>query len=360
MTDDHNQSAFSSGFALLCRRQCALWWIFAVNFACGLLGALPGFMAVRRGMGHSLAAHELTHRFDIGMFVELLRLPDVHLTSFTSASYVFVFLFFVFMLFVTGGVLETYREDRRLSAGEFFAASGAYFWPFVRLMLLSIAPFAIVGMIYQGLDKIADRVGDQAIADQVGIFMGWGAMAIFLLLALGVRLWFDIAQVRAVAQHEHRMWRNLWRSWRITWQGVGGLYGMYFVISLLAWITICLGLWIWTMLPATATGAVFLVFQLIVFLQIASRLWQLAAAMTWYKRHAEMLPVPLVPYPTPMPHDGVSAEPSPTLADIVAQKTAGDFGAANPAGTSPAGAQSDPAPPRDSDPELPPPGSHLK
>ena len=34
-------------------------------------------------------------------------------------------------------------------------------------------------MIYQGLDKVADHVGDRAIADQVGIFMSLGAFLVF-------------------------------------------------------------------------------------------------------------------------------------------------------------------------------------
>jgi hypothetical protein len=37
------------------------------------------------------------------------------------------------MILVTGGILETYRQDRRLNTGDFFAASGAFFWRFVRL-----------------------------------------------------------------------------------------------------------------------------------------------------------------------------------------------------------------------------------
>ena len=60
------------------------------------------------------------------------------------------------MLFVSGGILESYREDRRLTAGEFFAASGAFFWRFVRLALLSIVPFVIVWMSHQALSKGAD------------------------------------------------------------------------------------------------------------------------------------------------------------------------------------------------------------
>ena len=294
MTHDH-KPAFSSGFGLLWRRQGVLWWIFVVNLICGALGTLPVLLSLHDTIGHSLIGKPLTDRFDIGMFDELMRVPNVGIMRFTTASYLFAFVFFVFMLFVTGGVLETYRMDQRLTTGEFFAASGGFFWRMVRLLLLSTVPFVIVGMIDHGLDKLARYVGDRAIADQVGIFMGWGGIVIFLMIALAVRLWFDIAQVRAVAQNERRMWRNTWRAWSITWHHFGGLYWMYFRIALLAWITLGLGLLIWTKLPAPATGAVFLIFQLIMFAQIATRLWQLAGAMAWYQQHPDLVPVEIVP-----------------------------------------------------------------
>ena len=68
------------------------------------------------------------------MFVELLRLPNVDISrSIPPSTFHVVYLFFLFMLFVTGGILESYRQDRRLTTGEFFAASGAFFWRFVRL-----------------------------------------------------------------------------------------------------------------------------------------------------------------------------------------------------------------------------------
>ena len=70
----------------------------------------------------------LSKGFDLGMFVELIRLPDVRLMSNYTSSYVFAFVFFVFMLFVSGGILETYHLDRKLTTDEFFAASGAFFW----------------------------------------------------------------------------------------------------------------------------------------------------------------------------------------------------------------------------------------
>jgi hypothetical protein len=339
----NHKSGFSASFGLLWRRQGVLWWIFAVNLICGALGTVPGLLRLRHALGHSLAAQLLTDRFDLGIFADLFRQPDVSLGRFTTTSYLFALVFFVFMLFVTGGVLETYRDDRRLTTGEFFAASGAYFWRFVRLLLLSIIPFVIVSMIYQTLHKTADRVGDRAIADQVGIFLDLGALVVFLLLALFVRLWFDIAQVRAVALNERRMWRNTWRAWRLTWGGFGRLYWMYFAIALFGWITFAIGLVIWAHLPATAIGAMFLLFELMMFAQVASRLWQLASATVWYQQHPEPVPAPAVVAfapPTPEPFTSVTIPP-------------GDSAAPPLPPAAPAALESEPSP-RDPGPELPP------
>ncbi|MGO9306448.1 MAG: hypothetical protein ACLP3R_22555 [Candidatus Korobacteraceae bacterium] len=317
MADDQ-KGPVAAGFSLLWRRQGVLWWVFVVNLLCGALGAGPATIRTAHALSHSLAGQKLTNGFDLGMFIELLRLPKVDLWRYTTSSYIFAFLFFLFMILVTGGILESYRQDRRLTTGDFFAASGAFFWRFVRLMLLSIIPFAIVGMIYQGLSKLADHIGDRAIADQVGIFLGWGAMLIFLLLALWVRLWFDIAQVRAVVQNERGMWRNLWKSWRIIWHDSRHLFRIYFCISLVAWVTLVIGLVLWTHLPPTSLPLSFVLLELIVLAQLMTRLWQLASATTWYQRHAEVFAVETVVVevvettPSPAP-DLLAADLGPEL-----------------------------------------------
>ena len=306
---DEQKGVVAAGFSLLWRRQGVLWWVFIVNLVCGAMGTLPAMTQLRAALGRNLAGEKLTHGFDVPMFFELMRLPNVSLMRSTTISYAFAFLFFLFMLFVTGGILETYRLDRKLNTGEFFAASGAFFWRFVRLFLLSIIPFVIVGMMYQGLDKLADHIGDRAIADQVGIFLSWGATLISMLLALWVRLWFDLAQVRAVVQSERGMWRNVWKAWRISWGA--GLYWKYVVIALLAWIVAGLCLGIWTHVPPTAPLLTFLLLQLIILAQLASRLWQLAGAMTWYQRHPELVPAPAFVEVSPVPAETTPAPEIP-------------------------------------------------
>ena len=258
---DNERGLVSAGFSLLWRRQEVLWWVFAVNFICGALGTVPAALTMNRALHHSLAGERLTKGFDLGMSLELverIRLAfgsrtGSYLSLMRSTTGSYAFLFLLFMLFVSGGILETYRQDSKLTAGDFFAASGAFFWRFVRLMLLSIIPFVVAGAIYQGLDKLSDYLGDKAIADQVGIFSGWAGLVVFLLLALAVRLWFDLAQVRAVAQNERGMWRNLWESYGVTRRNLGTLFWMYFRISLVAVIALLIAFLIWTKLPPTAT-----------------------------------------------------------------------------------------------------------
>ena len=109
-----------------------------------------------------------------------------------------------------------------------------------------------------------------------------------------MRLWFDIAQVRAVVLNERGMWRNTWRAWKLTWRDLRHLYRAYFCISLVAWVTLALGLVIWAHLGPTSTPLTFVVLELIVFAQLMTRLWQLSSATIWYQRHPDAIAVGVV------------------------------------------------------------------
>ena len=257
-----------------------------------------------------MAGQRLLHGFDLGMLIELIRLPEVNLIRWSTGSYLFALVFFLYMLFVMGGILQTYREDRPLTAGEFFNASGTFFWRFVRLLLLSIIPFAIAGSVYQALSKAADKIGDRSIADQTGIFLSLVALVVFVLLALSVRLWFDVAQVRAVVCNERGMWRNTWHAFSLTRRNFGSLLGTYVAITLLGWIFMAICLMVWAHLGSTATPAIFVALELIILSQLATRLWQLGSATTWFLGQAEAVPADTVVYPNAAAVDFISAEPA--------------------------------------------------
>ena len=47
-----------------------------------------------------------------------------------------------------------------------------------------------------------------------------------------IRLWFDMAQVRAVVEEETGMWRNAGRAFKLTFSNFGSLFWMYLRISI--------------------------------------------------------------------------------------------------------------------------------
>jgi hypothetical protein len=311
---DEQKGLVSAGAGLVRRRQRILWWVFAVNFVLGALGTIPAVSDLLHGaLGDSLAGEQLVKGFDIGMFFELLRLPRVGLLRSAPTSFISATLFALFMLFVSGGILTAYRQDRKLTTEEFFAASGAFFWRFVRLVLLSIIPFVVLGNLYLGVGKLSDYVADKTVSGHNGFYVRVLGTLIVVLLVLLVRLWFDVAKIRAVAQQERKMWRNLWRAFSITRRESGALLWMYFRISLVAWITLAVGCLIWLKLPPSAALAIFLLLEMVLLVQLGTRLWQLASAMTWYKRHAEMVPADSVDFTTPHPVEVVEPEAEPRL-----------------------------------------------
>jgi hypothetical protein len=298
---DHNKGLVAAGASLVWRHQRVLWWVFAINFILGAMGTAPAYHQLRKTLGHSLAGRPLTNGFDYGMFLELVRIPESNLYGAHGQSLHAAVLFALFMLFITGGILTVYREDRKLRTGEFFGACGDFFWRFVRLALFALISLGILGAAFVRVDQVLGYVDYIAMSDRRGFYLILAGAILLTLLALFVRLWFDIAQVRAVVHDEHRMWPNLWKALGISWRNVSTLFRVYLCISGVAWVTLAVGMLIWAKLPPTATPVTFLLLEFIILTQLLTRLWQRASSVTWYRRHAAVFPSDAVDFTTAAP-----------------------------------------------------------
>ncbi len=295
MKDVNKGSAVAAGWRLLWQTQRILWWIYAVNLVLGFLSALA--LSARLGgvLDHSLGSQYLFHGFDLAYFIELATSPEVSARPMAAVG--FSAVFFLFMLFVTGGVLEAYARNRMLVPGEFFQGCGAFFWRFVRLVLWLVAALVPVALLASGVRHLADRLSDSSSAEMLGFWVEMAGLAVVGLLLMAVRLWFDMAQVRAVVEDERGMTRTLLRTLRLTLSNFGSLFWMYFRLSMVAWLGTLLAGYIWARLvPAERIGAVFLLAQFVAWLWIATRLWQRASEVIWYQRQRpEPAPIAVEP-----------------------------------------------------------------
>jgi hypothetical protein len=296
---NEDKGILSSGFELVTRHQRILWCVFAANFVLGGLGASGAARALGRALHHSLAGEKLANGFDLGMFMELVSQPEVKLFSHSMPVFIFAGLYFLFLLFVMPGIVAVYLEDRRFTTGEFCGAAGEYFWAFVRLALWSLIPFFIVHFLQRLVSEFSHYVGDRVAWDPAGFVILVIGSIPFILAFVWVRMWFDLAQVRAVARHDRRTGRNVAGSLRIAIRSSWRAYWAYLVICILVSVMTGIAMLIWARVPARAVPVTFVLLELVMLVHIFGRLWQKGCITTWYK----MNPEPVVAAPEPPPFE---------------------------------------------------------
>jgi NADH:ubiquinone oxidoreductase subunit 6 (subunit J) len=291
------------------RHQRILWWLVFINFLLAAFGTIPMASRVGSVADHSLHSQALSARFDLFAFVELASNPDVAFWSKTTDNIWFALIFFVFALFVTGGTLETYRADRKLTNAEFFQACGAYFWRWMRLVVYLLIVLAPIFFLASGITKWSDKLSEDSSSEMMGFWVDVGGLLFVLLVMMVIRLWFDMAQIRAVAEQETAMRRNLARTFKLIFRNFGALFGMYFCISLFAWLGFMLAWWLWLRIPGERIGSSFVLFEVVLVWWIGTRLWQRASETAWYEGHAEVAAL------APM-YPSFSEAPSPSLPQL--------------------------------------------
>ncbi len=291
---------FFAGASLVWGRQRVLWLIYVVNFVLAYFASRGTNERIAAILDHSMAAGQLVHGFNLGTLGSLAANPESPFGGSISASLSAAILFTVFTIFATGGILATYYSGQRLHAGAFFEACGHHFWRFVRLtiyLLIVLIPVFILGGIAH---RVYDRIEKQSISPMPAVHFFEAATVVVLLLMICIRVWFDIAQVIAVAEDERRMRKALRRSATLLRHNFLSLYWLYLRVSLVSWIVFAIGLHIWmTHLRPESILAPFLLSQFLIIFWQACRLWQRASESIWYREHQRAILVATPAYEAP-------------------------------------------------------------
>jgi hypothetical protein len=276
------KGALARGAGIVWRRQGVLWWIFLVNFLLALIGTVPVAMRLAPILGHSLAAERLVKGFDVAVLTELAIQPSHPFNAVATPALLGV-VFLVFMLFVEGGLLKLYWLDRKLPAGEFFEACGDYFWRLVRLALLSLIGFVPLFFLAALVVRWSGRLAQNAPEPRLGFWVEVFGLLAALFLLMAVRLWVDMAQVRAVVENDPKATRGIRAAFRLTLRNFFSLYWLYLRPSLLAWILFGGVFWFWVkFVPPQAIAASFWLGELVLLIWLGTRLWQRAGEVVWY------------------------------------------------------------------------------
>jgi hypothetical protein len=283
---------------LVWRHQRLVWWIFVLNMVLAWLGSLPARVTLSSVLDHSLESANLVNGFDVGTFVLMLERPDVPKAELAPAALGVTLVFLVYLLFIDGGVFSVFLDDRKLSRAEFFENAGLFFWRMVRLTLYSVIPFGLLVAAHGGINSYAEKLSSDAPQERLGFFVNLACGVLLLIVALFVRMWFDLTQACVVRDNERMVFRTLLRNLKLALHS-GKLFASYLGIGLFAVATFGIGVGIWVLLPHRAMGASFVVLELVTIKQIAYRLWLKAASARWVALGTGEAALPLTPEPVP-------------------------------------------------------------
>jgi hypothetical protein len=308
-----NRGTFFSGAGLVWKWQRLVWWIFAVCLIFGFFSTHEMTERAHSLLDHSMAAQRLVNGFDISAIALLQQIPDSPLEIQGHNIVHFSLLFVVFMLFVTGGILAAYVLDEKPTTTAFFEAAGHHFWRFFRLLIyLAIVLLPIAGLA-AATSAVHTHIDEQSISPFPADHFVEAAAVVILLLLIIVRLWFDMAQVIAVAEDEKKMHRALRRAFGLLRRNFFVLFWLYLRVSVITWVLFAFGLYAWThILQPQSIVPAFLVSQLMIVIWISTRLWQRASEALWYRNYqANQVPESAwSPAPAPM-YMPPAAEPQP-------------------------------------------------
>jgi hypothetical protein len=119
----------------------------------------------------------------------------------TGAAYVLMWMFLL------GGILDRYARGRRTGAHGFFAASGVFFFRFVRLAALAAVAWALVfGVLHDWLFDDFYPWATREVTVERTAFALYAALIVFFAVVVGVvMVVFDYAKVRAVVEDRRSM-----------------------------------------------------------------------------------------------------------------------------------------------------------
>ena len=145
-------------------------------------------------------------------------------------------------IFLAGGIIDRYARDRVTRAHGFFAASGVFFFRFLRLgVLMALAYGLLFRYLHPWLfDTVYPRVTHDLTVERTAFLIRIALYAVFGFCLAACNILFDYAKVRAVVEDRRSMLGAIAAGARFIWRNRGAAVGLYLVDVVLFAIVLAL------------------------------------------------------------------------------------------------------------------------
>jgi len=313
----------SSGLAKVMRNKRYVLWFWLLNLTLAEFGTAAFRRSAHAVLDHSMLADRLVHGFDLSVWIGLLTRPEFgQFNAMSMPAFYFSFVFFLATALFLPGVFLGYASNYRLRRDSFFRACGENLWRFIRLISIAGIVMGIVAGVLFGINGAIVKKAGESTNELLPFELEMTGLAVILLIMTTLRIWFDLAQTDVVLSDQRAVRKSIWTALKHTLRRLPSLLGSYVLVTIVAAIILCGGLWLWmkTVAPESIVGT-FLIAQLILLLLLIPRFWQRGIAVSYWQQKmlvpvpplqmVEPAPAPVVPVATvPEPVTVVSGQPA--------------------------------------------------
>ncbi len=138
-------------------------------------------------------------------------------------------VYLLLWVFLSGGIIDRYARNRATRTAAFFAASGVYFFRFLRLAIAAgIVYFVLFAWVHGWLfGLLFGRLTRNLTAERTAFFIRLALYLVFGVLLIGVNAVVDYAKVRAVVEDRRSMLGALLAASRFVRRHAGAVFGLY-------------------------------------------------------------------------------------------------------------------------------------
>ena len=275
---NRNYSPFRVGLRLALANKRLLLWVYLETLAVGLAAALPFHARMASVLDHSLAAQSIAGRFDVSSYVLLMMNLGKHGTSLYMQALAAILGYCVVSNILAAGIYYVFATGEVPRLAVVVRSGIEYFWRFFRLLLFVLILAGPVLAILAALRRLILKHADNIYVGRQFFFISLATFAVFALIALFFRLWFDIAEASVVQlgiDGNRRVRRVLFPSMRLLRKQFAPAYFGYFSIGCIGWAVFFFLTWLWmAAVPPHAVLLAWIVGQLATLSLLAARIWE--------------------------------------------------------------------------------------
>lgn len=269
---------FLAGFRLLLSNKRVLLWSYVALLFVGLVSGAFTHARIGAFLDHSLAAQKLAGGIDTAYYAELVMHANEHNPGTGPVTAALTLLAVLLSFFFAAGTIYVFLSGDEPRLAVILGSGVEYFWRFFRLLLFAMIIAGPTLGLLGWLRSIYLEQADKRFVEAPYYLRSGLTLAVLLVVAVILRIWFDLAEVYVVKlgiEGDRRVRRSLGPSLRVFRRNFVPVVLSYFAAGAVGWLAFAFFLWIWAagqtshlILPVFFLSQIALVFLL------ASRIWQ--------------------------------------------------------------------------------------